>query len=457
MQALYLAAPHKSSGKTTITIALAATLTARGSVTQLFKKGPDYIDPMWHQSASNRPGVNLDFHTLTQAEIVARFHHYSRDADFAIVEGNMGLFDSLDVAGHESNAELAKLLQTPVVLVVDAKGATRSWVAMIQGLQQFDPELKFCGLIFNNVAGERHRQRLQQVVEHYLDTPLLGALLRDPALNIDERHLGLIPSPECSQSRPIIERLISSASEQIDIDLLCEQLTDYPLPSPSPPRCHSRVAHLRIAIARDEAFNFYYTTDLDYFQRCGVELVPFSPIRDPQLPPNIDALLIGGGFPENFAAELAANRMLRHQIAAKIEAGLPTYAECGGLIYLSKSLQQSQRRDSLIGVIPASCQLHSKPVGRGYARFTPTANHPWPLARAHQQPVAAHEFHYSDIQFHSNTPKWQPAYQLQRGHGIGNRLDGYCHHNLLASYLHLQHSQNFPWIDYFIDFIQRVK
>ncbi|MBF0471620.1 MAG: cobyrinate a,c-diamide synthase, partial [Gammaproteobacteria bacterium] len=267
MAGLLFSAPHKSAGKTTLVQGIAAALKQRGVAVQTFKKGPDYIDPMWLAAASGRPCYNLDFNTMERGEIADRFHHYATSADIALIEGNMGLFDSIDVEGKASNAELAKQLQLPVVLIVDVQGATRSIAPLIQGFQQFDSDLNIAAVILNNCGGSRHEQRLRQVMNRYLSIPVIGVVQRNPLLHIEERHLGLIPSNEAVVSAEREREIAAVMADQIDLDQLLELGATAPPPvnsalTPTIPR-HRISPTLRIAIARDEAFGFYYAADLE--------------------------------------------------------------------------------------------------------------------------------------------------------------------------------------------------
>ena len=456
MPQLLLSAAHKSSGKTTITLGLCAALARSGLRVQPFKKGPDYIDPMWLGLAAGRPCYNLDFHTMTHEELRRFFVQHSADSDIALIEGNMGLFDSIDVEGQGSNAAMAKLLETPVVLILDVKGATRSIVPIILGFQQFDPGLKIAGLILNKVAGKRHEQRLREVIAHYCDIPILGAIHRDEHLAIDERHLGLIPSNEAAEVEEKLSEIADIIASQVDLETLKALATMAPLPQErhAAESSHRVGADVRIAIARDAAFGFYYPDDLEQLQYAGAELVPFSTLSDEALPENIDGLFIGGGFPETQMAALEANSAMRHSIHQAIENGLPTYAECGGLMYLSRSVQWGEQRCEMVGIIPGDTVMHDKPIGRGYARIIETDDAPWP----HSEPGArfnVHEFHYSSLE---NLPEGlQYAYRLERGHGIDRRHDGFLYKNLLANYIHLRDVAGNHWTRRFVDFVRSAR
>jgi len=457
MPHLLLSAAHKSSGKTTITLGICAALARSGLKVQPFKKGPDYIDPMWLGQAAGRPCYNLDFNTMEHGEIGDFFARHSADSDLALIEGNMGLFDSLDVEGRQSNAELAKLLQAPVVLILDVKGATRSIVPVIQGFQQFDPELNIAGLILNKVAGKRHETRLREVIKHYCDIPVLGAIHRDERLAIDERHLGLIPSNEAAEVAATLNEISELIASQLDLETLKGLAAAAPSFTSATPGEHPQrppQADLRIAIARDAAFGFYYPDDLEALQQAGAELVPFSTLDDPRLPENIDGLFIGGGFPETQMAALEANATMRQSIREAIEAGLPAYAECGGLMYLSRSVRWGEQHSEMVGIIPGDTVMHEKPVGRGYAQILETGDSPWPSSEAGTA-YRVHEFHYSSLE---NLPSGlQYAYEMDRGHGIDRRHDGFVYKNLLANYVHLRDVAGNHWVQRFVAFVRTTR
>lgn len=455
MAHLLISAAHKSSGKTTITLGLCAALKRRGHEVQSFKKGPDYIDPMWLSAASGRPCHNLDFHTMGDDEILATFAHYQ--ADINLIEGNMGLFDSIDVEGSNSNATMAALVKAPVVLVVDVKGMTRSAVPLIMGYQHFDPNIRIAGVILNNVAGSRHETRLRAVIDHYINIPILGVIHRDPKLVIDERHLGLIPSNEAQVVAAKLDYIADVIERQVDIDQVIAQARQAEMPA-----FHEYSAikttneqRIRIGIARDAAFSFYYPGDLDRLQEAGAELVEIDCLRDSTLPA-IDGLFIGGGFPETQVEALAANESLRTQIRDAIEAGLPTYAECGGLMYLTRSIRWGDQVHPMVGIIPADTVMYEKPMGRGYVQLTETGDNPWPRdAHAPQAQFNAHEFHYSTLE--NIDPGLKFAYRMQRGTGIDGRHDGIIYKNLVANYVHLRDVSAYHWTQRFVEFVHQCR
>ena len=452
MGQLFISAAHKSSGKTTLSIGLCAALRSKGLLVQPFKKGPDYIDPMWLTRAAGRDCHNLDFHTMSRAEILRTVGRHGQDADVCLVEGNKGLYDGLDLDGSNSNAALATLLGAPVILVIDAQGMTRGIAPLILGYQAFDPEIRIAGVILNQLGGRRHEAKLRAVIEHYTDVPVIGAVQRDPTLQIQERHLGLIPSNEAQAVAAQIHTMAAAVAEQVDLDKLMAIAGSAPLPAfeamaePVPP-----VPDLRIGIARDAAFGFYYPGDLEAFGKAGAELVPIDTLTDAQLPA-IDGLFIGGGFPETQMQALAANASLRSSIKQAIDDGLPVYAECGGLMYLTRSLSWHGERCAMVGAIPADTVMHARPQGRGYVRLAETADMPW---RGGPQGVEipAHEFHYSALE--NLEGDFRYAYEVKRGTGINGRHDGLVHRNLLACYSHLRDVEGNHWVRRFVEFVRR--
>ena len=317
MPRLFLSAAHKSSGKTTVSIGLAAAFAARGLAVQTFKKGPDYIDPMWLARASGRPCFNLDFNTQTHAEIAQNLASRAAGADLALIEGNKGLHDGVDLEGKDSSAALAKIAAAPVVLVIDTLGMTRGVAPLVLGYQVFDPGIKIAGVILNKVGTARQESKVRQAIERYTAIPVLGALPRDGGFAIEERHLGLMTPMETPASRAAIERLRQAVESGVNLDGLLEIARKAPplAAVPAAPRAVAK-QDVRIAIARDSAFGFYYADDLEAFERAGAKLCFFDALSDSRLP-DADGLFIGGGFPETQAPQLEANASLRADIAQK--------------------------------------------------------------------------------------------------------------------------------------------
>ena len=456
MNRIFISAAHKSSGKTTVCIGVCAALRARGHTVQPFKKGPDYIDPLWLTRAAGRPCYSLDAYLMSGSEIRDELARRSCGADLALIEGNKGLYDGLDLDGSNSNAALAALTATPVVLVIDARGMTRGIAPLILGYQAFDRNVRIAGVILNQLGGTRHEAKLRAVIEHYTDVPVMGAIQHDERMAISERHLGLVPSNESPAAGARIDAIAASVAAQVDLDrllALARQATRLPPPTLAPAAGTATGLRVRIGIARDAAFAFYYPGDLDALTAAGADLVSFDTLRSAALPP-VDGLFIGGGFPETHMDALSANRKLRGELHAAIEAGMPVYAECGGLMYLARGIEWNGRSAAMVGAIPADIVMHERPVGRGYVNLRETGHGLWPRdGAAGTRTIRAHEFHYSSVENLPSATRF--AYDVERGHGIDGRHDGIIHKNLLASYAHLRDVGSHHWAARFVDFVRR--
>ncbi len=435
-----------------ISTGLAAALNQRVQTVQTFKKGPDYIDPMWLKAASTRPCYNLDFNTMGHDELQALFTSRSQNAAIAMIEANKGLFDGVDTRGSDSNAALATLLKTPVVLVVDTAGMTRGIAPLLMGYQAFDRDIDLAGVILNRVGGPRHEAKLRKAVETYTNIPVIGAVANNPDLDIGERHLGLTTPAETGELHAKISGFAQIIGGAVDVDRLQNLARQAPDLAPVTERKPSPKGEmLRIGIAMDTAFGFYYPDDLEAFADAGAELVPINMMADRKLP-SIDGLFIGGGFPETQMRALEANASMRHSVKQAIENGLPTYGECGGLMYLGRSLSWQGKQAEMVGVIPGDAVMYPRPVGRGYTRFTQTHSHPWGNSDAE---IKAHEFHYAKIE---NLPdKLNFAREIQRGAGVDGTHDGIILHNLVAGFCHLRNTKSNPWVARFVDFVRALK
>lgn len=459
MDRLLISAAHKSSGKTTVTVGLCHALSQAGHIVQPFKKGPDYIDPMWLGRATGRSCINLDFYTMQHEEIRQRFHHYSEGAGISLIEGNKGLYDGLDLDGSNSNAALAKLLQAPVVLVIDVRGMTRGIAPLLLGYQNFCKDIHIAGVIFNQVGGRRHESKLRAVIEHYTDIPVIGAVGRNPVMAIAERHLGLVPSNEAPEVDNKIRTISKQVADQVDLDKLIRiagSAPPLPVTGPGPgPAAHPKY-DIKIGVARDAAFGFYYPDDLDALRQAGAEPVFFDTLQDKQLP-DVDGLFIGGGFPESFLPQLHANESMRRSIQEAIENGLPAYAECGGLMYLARRISWHGQSHEMVGIIPADVQMHPKPQGRGYIRLQEEDAHPWPAGDRQSvgKEIVGHEFHYSGLE--NLDASLKTVYKVLRGFGIDGRRDGLIYKNLLACYAHLRDTGQNHWTRRFAEFVRQCK
>ncbi len=452
MARLLISATRKSSGKTTLTVGLTAALVARGVAVHPFKKGPDYIDPLWLGRAARRPCRNLDFNTQTPREMRDDVALAETVGGLALIEGNLGLFDGMDVAGSDSNDALARMLGAPVVLVVDAEGMSRGVAALLQGYQTFAGDLPFAGVILNKVGGGGHETKLRAAIERYTEMPVLGAVPRGAVPIIEERHLGLVPANETRAAESLVARLGETVAAYVDVAAVQAAAETAPvMPRPATPVAPPPPADVTIAYLRDGAFGFYYADDLVAFSRAGARLAAVDSLTDPGLPGAIDGLFIGGGFPETHMETLAANRPLMEGLRAAVHGGLPVYAECGGLMVLARTLRQGDRVVPMAGALPLHVAMDQKPHGRGLVRMTPTEAAPWaPVAAGTDMP--AHEFHYSRVV--AVDRPLTTAYTLGRGFGLDGGRDGVAVRNTVANYAHLRHTAATPWVDAFVQFVR---
>jgi len=431
-------------------------MAKRGLAVQPFKKGPDYIDPLWLGLAAGRACFNLDFFTMSHAEIEASFKAHTNASDICLIEGNKGLFDGLDVEGTDSNAALAKLLSVPVVLVIDTTGMTRGIAPLINGYLDFDSDVNVCGVILNKVGGSRHEGKLRAALERYTDIEVLGALGRNQTLEIPERHLGLVPANESRNADDTIARLSAAVSDGVNIDRVLEvaKTGDAIMPGTTA-KPDAMDFDVRIAIARDAAFNFYYQDDLEAFAKAGAELVPFDTLHDNTLP-KVDGLFVGGGFPETHLPALAENQSLREDIRQQLANGLPAYAECGGLMYLSQNIRWGNEAFDMVGTVPGDITVKSRPQGRGYVVLQETRQSLWPAAKdapdESSSQIPAHEFHYARLELQSCAPDY--AYDVIRGEGIDGHHDGLIIGNLVAGFVHQRNTSSNPWVDRFVAFVR---
>ncbi|MFT4650557.1 MAG: cobyrinic acid a,c-diamide synthase [Polaribacter sp.] len=459
MPSLFISAAHKSSGKTTVSIGLTAAFAHRNLNVQPFKKGPDYIDPIWLSMAAGNPCYNLDYFTSSRAETIDDYARRSQHSDLSIIEGNKGLYDGLDLDGSNSNAALAKSISAPVILVIDVRGTMRGIAPLLIGYETFDPDINIAGVITNMCGGARHESKLRAAVEHYTDIPFIGAIQKQDSLALTEQHLGLIPGNEDPTSIQKISHIRQAVEAQLDIDQLLNIAKSAKQPIVQdltfPITKKEAFAGIRIGIAKDKAFGFYYPGDLEAMSQSGAILCPFDTLTDHSLP-DIDALFIGGGFPERHASALQNNSKLRTEIKSKIDSGMPAYAECGGLMYLSKNISWKGKSFDMVGAIPGNTIMHDKPCGRGYVKLTENHdNSLWPQNTQSAATIKAHEFHYSSLVGLPESSHF--AYDVERGTGIQNQKDGLVYKNLFASYAHLRHTTNTPWVNRFLTFVSDVK
>lgn len=439
-----VAAMRGGSGKTTITLGLIQALRDRGLDVAPFKKGPDYIDPFWHTEAAGTPCHNLDPFMMGREQVEASFAYYAAGRQAAVIEGNRGLFDGKDDKGSYSTAELAKWLGAPVVLAVDCSMASRTVAAVVLGCQKFDPELNLAGVILNPVANPRQEGVVRRAIENVCDLPVLGAV---PRLNLDlpERHMGLVPPQEHAAVAEALHQAGRLVAGYVDVDALSnimaqarEVRSSAPPKGLFPPGGKAAPRQVTIGVIRDAAFGFYYPENLEALSNHGARLVYCSALSDPALP-EIDALYIGGGFPETHAASLAANKSFKQSLKAAAGQGLPIYAECGGMMYLGRSLIVRGAAYAMAGVFSLDFEMQAKPQGHGYS-----------VCRVSEDNVLfdpglefrAHEFHYSQpIPLDNAQLKF--AYQVQRGRGISGTGGGLIYRNVLGTYHHI-HALGLP-------------
>jgi cobyrinic acid a,c-diamide synthase len=434
MKGLVIAAPMSGSGKTTLSLGLMAALVRRGLAVQPFKVGPDFIDPGHHRRAAGRRSANLDGWMLARESNLALFRRQAAGADVVLVEGVMGLFDGCDGRSEAgSSAQMAKWLGLPVLLVVGAGGMARSAAALARGFAAFDPALRLIGVVFNFLGSRRHLDLLREALADAGAPPCLGGLTRDGALRIPERHLGLVTGEEHPLNAAALAALARAVERGLDLDRLLDLLPEVPQgPEPAPVTAAPGAHGVRIGIARDAAFCFYYDENLRLLEAAGAELVAFSPLVDRQLPPDLDGLIFGGGYPELFAAALAGNTGLQRQVAARCREGMPIYAECGGFMYLCRELTDAAgARFPMVGIFPLATRMLPRLKALGYRQVTLARD--TPLGPAGMD-LRGHEFHYSEL-LPGGTPPC--AYHLSARQGCDPRLEGYLEGRCLGSYVHL--------------------
>lgn len=445
---IIISAAQRSSGKTTIAIGLGAALRERGLNIVPFKKGPDYIDPMWLSLAAGNQCHSLDFFIMGSDRIRAVFQSASRKADLSLIEGNMGFYDGMDISGQDSTSSLAKILKAPVILVIDTSKMTRGIAPLLLGYQQFESDNLISGVILNRVASLRHEEKLKAAISRYTGLKVLGSLPKLPEIEIKERHLGLTPIKEAPELTSVIEAISQVIQRYIDVDEVINLARSAPdlaklkedEPQLSPPL-------IKLGLAKDPAFTFYYPENLDALSRAGAEIIPFNTLIDTHLP-QIDGLYLGGGFPEMFISKLNSNYTLRQDILSAIEQGLPVYAECGGLMYLSKAISYQGITRPMVGALNCEVRVYEKPQGHGYVVLKSTSHNHW---FNFNSPIRGHEFHYSQM---INPDRLNFAYQMLRGSGVNGRYDGIVYKNVLASYTHL-HSSGLPeWAEQFVSFVK---
>ena len=442
MPRLLVAGLSGGAGKTIVTLGLLLLLRRAGFEVRAFKKGPDYIDPAWLAWASAHPARNLDAFLMGTEAVRASFVRHSVSGGINMIEGNRGLFDGLDAAGTYSSANLAEILGAPIVLVLDATKMTRTAAALVLGCQKLDPRVSIRGVVLNQVNGKRHERVLRETIESVCSIPVIGTLPRLQQNPLPERHLGLIP-PDEHQAMDSVERnLLAWMQNRVDIDAVLEIARSAPAfaalgdDRASLPNARG----LRIGYLRDSAFTFYYPENLEELERAGAELMPISALDANALPTGLHALYIGGGFPETHAHTLSANTSFLASLHQACTAGLPVYAECGGLMLLARSLTWQEARYPMANVFPIDVEAFATPQGHGYSELLVDAANPFfPQGVA----LRGHEFHYSRIV--SDPEAVVSACAVVRGKGCFAGRDGLVSRNVMAAYTHLHATATPQW------------
>jgi cobyrinic acid a,c-diamide synthase len=440
-----MASAHGHSGKTMVGIGFLGALKERGQVIQPFKKGPDYIDPSWLGFAAGRECRNLDCYWMDEDQVCETLVRGTADAEMAYIEGAMGLFDGLDLAGTGSTAQLARIIKAPVILVVDATRMTRSVAPLIQGFINFEKDVIIAGIILNKVASGRHEQTLRAAIDHYCGIPVLGAIPKNAFRPFPERHLGLVPVTEHCSVRDAIAGGVQIANEYLDtpgIIAIANKASFLPIKNNK--GVSAPLLRVKIGVFRDKVFSFYYPENIEALTSAGAEIVWLDSINDIKLPA-VDGLYIGGGFPEVFVSALVKNSKLRSAIKTAAMAGLPVYGECGGLMYLSRKIILEGNEYPMCGILPFDIVFEKKPQGHGYTLMRSVNGNPFFAEGAY---IKGHEYHHSkavnlesDIRF---------TYEVIRGQGIDGKWDGVLVRNVFATYNHIHSVANQGWSQNFV-------
>ncbi|SFJ22209.1 cobyrinate a,c-diamide synthase [Thermoflavimicrobium dichotomicum] len=428
-------------GKTTCTLGLMAAFRKRGLSVQGFKAGPDYIDPSYHTAVTGRPSRNLDTWMCQPERMKEIFLRGSDGADLSIIEGVMGLYDGKSpLSDQGSTAEIAILLNSPIILVVNIQSMARSAAAIVKGYQSLNPNVQIAGVIVNRAGSEGHVRLVQAAIEQECGVPVLGWLGRESDIDIPERHLGLVPAIERGELDPLFEKLAALMEERVDLARLFSIAQAAPVLSEPMDRLFVPKEKTKepvvLAVARDAAFNFYYPENLELLEHAGAKLQFFSPLSGESVPEEADGLLIGGGFPEEFARQLTAQEEVKQSIARRIREGLPTFAECGGYMYLCRELiDRHGQAYPMVGVIPATVKMQNRLAALGYREVLAATDN---ILLRQGESARGHEFHYSTLTMENDD--YPSAYQITGRRGV--QKEGYAKGNLLAGYTHLYFPSN---------------
>lgn len=438
LRGLIISGLKGGSGKTLLSLAIISHLNFKKGLKVIpFKKGPDYIDAGWLSVAAGNPCYNLDSYLIPEERLIHSFIYHSK-GDISIVEGNRGLYDGMDLEGTHSTARLSKILNLPVILIIDCTKMTRTASALVLGAINFDREVRIAGVVLNQVSGSRHESIVRHSIERYCSLPVLGAIPRLSGEELPERHMGLLPHQEHSKKEEIIRLALTISEKYLDIDSILK-ITDLHSSEIQKLKDHESMpfslkgltgSGIRIGIIKDPAFQFYYEENLEILRLSGAELIEINALQDKSLP-EIDCLYIGGGFPETNAIELSENRNFIKTLRDAIEDGLPVYAECGGMMYLGNEIIYKNQRYPMAGLIPLSFLMNERPVSHGYTLFEVTAENPfYPEGLV----IRGHEFHYSKPVV---SGALNFSFTMKRGDGIIDKKDGVCYKNLLGTYTHI--------------------
>jgi cobyrinic acid a,c-diamide synthase len=444
---------HSGVGKTSVAIGIMGALARKGRTVQGFKIGPDFLDTSFHTAVTGRPSRNLDSWMIPRKKIPLIFASGCEGADVAIIEGVMGVFDGIDGKSQAaSTSEVAKMLKAPVILVIDAYGLAGSAAALVLGYKTLDPELQLSGVILNRVAGDAHAEMCQQAIKRYSNVPVLGAIPVNKEIVLPERHLGLVPATEM-ENRKVLDTIIDHVESYVDLDLI-EGLarSAAQLPVTEKPIVPHEMDHDEtvIAVAKDRAFNFYYQENLDRMVKAGARIEFFSTMEDNAVPENASGLYIGGGYPEVYASGLAANHSMLDSVAKYAEDGMPIYAECGGLMYLTKSIQDLDGVEHrTVGLLDAKTSM----VNRLTLSYTLAEAMRPNILTGTGDIVRGHEFHFSALKDLPSDAKF--AYDLKRGIGVGDGRDGWTCYSTLASYMHTNFASDERMAERFVEACNR--
>jgi cobyrinic acid a,c-diamide synthase len=458
---LVIAGLRGGSGKTIVSLGLTSAWTTEKYKVSCFKKGPDYIDAGWLSYAAGTSCYNLDTYLCSEDQVKNSFKTHYNNADIAVVEGNRGLFDAIDTEGKTCTAELAKLLGLPVLLVVDCTKSTRTIAAIVMGCMNFDPDLNIMGVVLNRVAGKRHEGKLRDNIEKFCKIPVLGSIPKLKGEQFPERHMGLVTCEEHVRSKECMESFRSITEANIDHDRIfniCSEIAGeagekLPLvadndtegeiqKAPITPSSECKKSHVTIGVIKDSAFQFYYPDNIEALIEKGARIEYISPLSQ-QTIPDVDAVYMGGGFPETHAPELAANMEFKTVLKDLAQKGTPIYAECGGFIFLGKSIEMDGKIYPMADILPVKFGLSERPVGHGYTTVKVVSGNPF---YKKDTIIRGHEFRYStilDIDFKAG----EMAFKMERGKGIIDKLDGFSKGNVFATYTHI-HTLTTPlWAD----------